>query len=533
MSNHETLADLLFEQVQKFIGLYDVEQGWFTRVSQFGYRLLGYASAQALYDDPKRTLQVPSLASGDAEDLLAEVARSGYSKQEVELRRQTGGTFWALVTMSRFSMAGKLYYLVQIKDEERLHTAELNLEQSVRRFEAMFRHATIGIIVSNDRGEILLANEKNQELFGYTVEELQRERIEVLVPDAVSRHHAKLRASFNENPSVRAMGGNRNLLARRRDGSVFPVEISLSYFYHREELHVVAYIIDNTLKEEAGKALQAEREQVIHLNAELEQQVADRTHALQNTLVQLEQRTEELARALVAEQELGELKSRFVSMASHEFRTPLSAVLTSVALLEKYTTSEQQDKRVRHLNRIRTSVRHLTDILEEFLSVGKIEEGKIVPTPSWVELPVLLREVMAETNSGRKTGQRTELLFADLPTLWLDASLLRKVLVNLLSNAFKYSGENTAVTLRASCHHNDLVISVQDQGIGISPEDQVHLFERFFRARNAVNLPGTGLGLYIIARYLELMGGSIGLQSQLGIGTTFTITVPYEDHPAD
>lgn len=527
------LADLLFEQVPEFVGLYDVGRGWFTRVNQAGCQMLGYASAQALYDDPTRTLRAQPFTSSEWQAQIAEVQRQGRLTQEVMLRRQGGDAFWAHLEMTSFMLADQPYLLVRIRDEERLHAAERNLDQSVRRFEAMFKHATIGIIVSNAQGDILLANQKNEELFGYPVEELLRQKIEVLVPDTVSHHHAQLRASFNRQPSVRAMGAHRNLLARRRDGSVFPVEISLSYFYHHEELHVVAYIIDITLKEEARQALQEERERVVRLNAELEQQVADRTHALQNTLLQLEQRTDELARALATEQELGELKSRFVSMASHEFRTPLSAVLTSVALLEKYTTTEQQDKRIRHLNRIRTSVRHLTDILEEFLSVGRIEEGRIVPSPSWVDLPALLREVVAETNGGRKSGQRTELLIDHQAPLWLDASLLRKVLVNLLSNALKYSGENTTVTISTTCRHKVLTISVQDQGIGISAEDQLHLFERFFRARNATNLPGTGLGLYIIARYLELMGGSIALQSQLEVGTTFTITVPYEDHPAD
>ena len=116
--------------------------------------------------------------------------------------------------------------------------------------------------------------------------------------------------------------------------------------------------------------------------------------------------------------------------------------------------------------------------------------------------------------------------------LRLDPSLLRKILVNLLSNALKYSGENSAVRLRAACRDQHLALSVQDQGVGVSAQDQEHLFERFFRARNVATVPGTGLGLYIVAKYLELMRGTVALRSELNAGTTVTVTIPYENDPA-
>jgi signal transduction histidine kinase len=295
----------------------------------------------------------------------------------------------------------------------------------------------------------------------------------------------------------------------------------------------VAYIIDITFKKEAERELIDQRQRVERLNAELEQKVADRTHALTTTLAQLEKRSEELTKALAAEQELGELKSRFVSMASHEFRTPLTAVLTSTALIEKYPGADQQEKRVKHLQRIRTSVNHLNDILEEFLSVGRIEEGRVVAHPVALNVMALFNDTVADVHGLRKAGQTINQQVECRTVVWLDPSLLRKIVVNLLSNALKYSGENSVVTLRAHCQANLLTIQVQDQGVGISKEDQEHLFGRFFRARNVTNIPGTGLGLYIIASYLELMGGTIALQSELGVGTTVTITIPYENHPAD
>uniref|UniRef100_UPI003CF15817 sensor histidine kinase n=1 Tax=Hymenobacter sp. B1770 TaxID=1718788 RepID=UPI003CF15817 len=173
------------------------------------------------------------------------------------------------------------------------------------------------------------------------------------------------------------------------------------------------------------------------------------------------------------------------------------------------------------------------DILEEFLSVGRIEEGRIAARPVLLDLPSLLHETMADVQGLRKTGQRIESEMQCPEPLRVDPSLLRKILVNLLSNALKYSGENSVVWVRADCRDQRLTLSVQDEGVGISPEDQEHLFERFFRARNVSTVPGTGLGLYIIAKYLELMNGTVTLQSELNVGTTVTITIPYENDSAD
>ncbi|SDY81371.1 Signal transduction histidine kinase [Hymenobacter psychrophilus] len=268
-------------------------------------------------------------------------------------------------------------------------------------------------------------------------------------------------------------------------------------------------------------------------NVELERQVADRTHALLVTLQQLERRGREVAQALVAEQALGELKSRFVSMASHEFRTPLTVVLTSAELIADYPAADQQPARLRHVAHIRTAVEHLNDLLEEFLSADRLEEGKLVAHPSDFDPAALLAETVAAVQGLRKAGQ-TIVVQACAGAIRLDDSLLRKILLNLLSNALKYSGENAVVTVTMACRDEQVRLIVQDQGIGISEEDQAHLFERFFRAGDATEQPGTGLGLFIVAKYLELMDGHIALHSELGAGTTFTVTIAYAaDHSAD
>ncbi|AMJ65970.1 sensor histidine kinase [Hymenobacter sp. PAMC 26628] len=527
------LANLLYTHSREFVGIYDVALGWFTQVNPAAVQLLGYASEAEFLADPDHSLRSPPWTTDEWRTLCELTQREGHHEQEAAIRRHTGEPVQAYLRLTYFEAGGQHALLVCMAAQSPIQRAERALAHSVRRFEAVFTNATIGIIVCDQAGSMVSANGLAGELFGYAPAELLGQRIEVLVPDAAGFHHEQLRASFNHDPQVRSMGAHRALDGQRQDGSVFPVEVSLSYFYLDEELYVVAYILDTTVKHAAEQELLTQQQHVTRLNADLEQKVADRTHALLNTLEQLEKRGQELAQALAAEQELGELKSRFVSMASHEFRTPLTAVLTSATLIGKYPGGDQQPQRVRHLDRIHTSVNHLNAILEEFLSVGRIEEGKVETHSATFDLNTLLTETLADVQSLRKPGQTIVHQVACPDPFRLDSSLLRKILVNLLSNALKYSGENSVVTVQAACRDNQLVVSVADQGVGISPEDQAHLFERFFRARNVSTVPGTGLGLYIIARYLELMGGTIDLQSTLGQGTTVTVTIPYENDSAD
>jgi PAS domain S-box-containing protein len=528
------LTDLLYTQAKEFMGIYDPALGWFTQVNPAGVRLLGYPSEPAFLADPDHSLRTPPWTGEQWQALCDRARQEGRQTVEAQIRRHTGESLSGYLELAYFQVEGRTYFLVHITEKSPLQQAERELAHSRRRFEAVFANATIGIIVCDRAGTMVSANELAGQLFGYAAAELLGQRIEVLVPNAVGRQHAQLRESFNADPQVRSMGAHRgDLVGLRQHGSEFPVEVSLSYFHLDEELYVVAYILDITAKKAAEQELMAQQQRVTRLNADLEQKVADRTHALLNTLEQLEQRGRELTTALAAEQELGELKSRFVSMASHEFRTPLTGVLTSAELIAEYAQGPEQDKQLRHVARIRSAVKHMNDILEEFLSVGRIEEGRVEATAAALNLETLLGETVVDVQGLRKTGQRIDCHATGPKLIRVDGSLLRKTLVNLLSNALKYSGENAVVRVQATCQDGGLTLTVQDQGVGISEEDQAHLFERFFRARNVATVPGTGLGLYIIANYLELMHGSIVLHSVLHEGTTVTITLPYENHPAD
>jgi PAS domain S-box-containing protein len=529
---NSSLTHVLFED-EEFIAIYDFEQQRFVRVNQAGVQMLGYPTEAALLAHLPLNALFGNQPAGAAEALGQQLRQRGRVEADLMVTGHDGQPLWCHLVARTFQEEDRQYGLIRLFNRQRLLQTERDLDNSRQRYEAVFTSATIGIVVCDERGRIVQANQMADTMLGYQPGELLSQTIEQLVPASVSRYHQKLRESFNANPQVRSMGHNRDLHAQRKDGSVFPVEISLSYFRLDGALYVVAYIIDITVKKEIERQLLAHRDHIERLNADLEQKIADRTHALLNTLEQLEQSKDELANALAAERELGELKSRFVSMASHEFRTPLTAVLTSAALIEKYTQTEQQDKRQKHLDRIRASVNHLNDILEEFLSVGRLEEGRIEANPAEVTVASLVADTLTDVSGLLKPNQTIETDLHGPATVWLDPSLLRKILVNLLSNAIKYSGAGAVVRVHTAGHAGQLILTVADQGIGIAPDDQEHLFERFFRAKNATNIAGTGLGLHIVGRYVELMGGQITLTSELNRGTTVTITLTYENHSVD
>jgi PAS domain S-box-containing protein len=389
-------------------------------------------------------------------------------------------------------------------------------------FEAIFQEAAIGIVVTNSKFEILLSNRFADQLFGYDSAELLGENISLLIPNHLKeRHHGHLSNLGHEKPISRPMGLGLDLKAKRKDGSLFPIEISLSHFKASDSMHYIAFVSDVTLKRKVEMELILKNQQINQLNETLEQEVAARTQALQNTLYKLELNTQELQKSLEKEKVLGDLKTRFVSMASHEFRTPLTSILGSATLIEKYAKAEDQPKREQHINRIKSSVSHLTEILEEFLSVGKLEDGKLELHPSEFSVRDFLLDIISDFSTYQRTI-RLE-LEGDY-TCVQDASILRKVIFNGLSNALKFSQKE--VLLRVIPSVDAVTLAIIDQGIGISEEDQKHLFERFFRGGNATVIQGTGLGLHLVDRYIRLLGGKVEIKSELNKGTELHIQLP-------
>ncbi len=398
---------------------------------------------------------------------------------------------------------------------------------------SLFANATEGIVLANRTGEIVLVNPFGEKMFGFKKEEMVGKKIEILLPDAIRQKHVQHREIFHRNPVNRAMGAGRDLYAKRKDGSVFPVEISLSHYIMNGEAFVIAFIIDITVRKQHEEIQRKQKEelervssQIKKLNTELEQKVEDRTMMLRETLAQLEKSKEELEHALEKEKELSDLKSRFVSTVSHEFRTPLAAVLSSAALLSKYTKEEDQEKRERHIERIKESIKHLSALLEDLLSLGKLDEGLINPKLQPFNCTEFMSEFVSEMQAIARRGQKIKFLHTGKDEVVSDKRLLRNILLNLVSNAIKFSPEDSVVEISCANNKKQVILSVKDCGIGISEEDKQHLFERFFRARNAQNIQGTGLGLHIVSKYIELLNGKIDLKSEIDRGTTFIITIP-------
>jgi PAS domain S-box-containing protein len=391
-----------------------------------------------------------------------------------------------------------------------------------------------GIIMVDESGKIAIANPVAEQLFAYERNELHGMMLESLLPERYRGRHLDFRNGFNAHPEPRRMGIGRNLTALRKNGSEFPVEISLSYTRMKGKLFIMAFISDISLRKKAEDGLKRSEEQLIVYAAELEQKVEARTEALNNSILRLEEEIkerkkaeEEARKSLEKERELNELKSKFVSIASHEFRTPLSTVLSSAALIQQYKDRGEVGKVDKHVQRIKSSVNHLTIILNDFLSLGKLEEGKVVINTEKIDLENFMDEIKDEVNSSLKAGQHIEVKCdEDAKQIDCDAGILRNIMFNLISNASKYSDVNKNILLTCTRDNEDILFSVIDEGIGIPKEDQKHLFDRFFRAANSANIQGTGLGLNIVKRYVNLLKGTISFSSEFDKGSTFIVRIP-------
>ncbi|MEM9325004.1 MAG: PAS domain S-box protein [Bacteroidota bacterium] len=516
---------------------------------------------------------------------------------------------------------------------------------------SIFTSASEGIIMINKTGAILLSNPSAERLFQYKAADMQLLTLEDLVPERFRMMHVQHREKYFESPKSRSMASGYDLWALRKDGSEFPVEISLSCIEMDGDTLAVAFIIDVTLrkqqeqdlkesrlklKEYADKLQERVRErtrELEHLNLGLQSQVQERKMAesalietqklynaiaenfpngvisvldldfkyifingaelkdrgwdpdkligrsylamakqpgllqaqlqalreneqefsqqlslnghtyevhgvplyddendlyqmllVEENITKQKKAEEEILRSLQKEKELNELKSRFVSMASHEFRTPLSTILSSVSLIGKYP-DDARDKREKHIDRIKSAISNMTNILNDFLSIGKLEEGKIEYCPEKINLGDMLRHVSDEMEGTLKEGQSIEILGPE-PELETDPKLMKNVFINLLSNASKYSDEGKLITVRVKDKTQNYLVEVIDRGYGIPEDEQSNIFTRFYRAGNATNIQGTGLGLNIVKKYVELLQGSITFESRLNEGTKFKLTIP-------
>jgi PAS domain S-box-containing protein len=401
----------------------------------------------------------------------------------------------------------------------------------------IFQTMSEGIVMVDESGIIAVANPMAEQMFGYSSGELNGQSLENLLPERYRGSHMSFRHGFNKHPEPRRMGIGRDLTGLRKDGREFPVEISLSYTRVKNKLFIMSFISDISLRKKTEDALKRSEEQLIVYAAELEQKVQMRTEALNHSIGKLEEEIKERRRAedeakkaLEKERELNELKTKFVSIASHEFRTPLSTVLSSASLIQQYKDKGDIEKVDKHVQRIKSSVNHLTLILNDFLSLGKLEEGRVEVNNESIDIDPFLHDIHEDVQSFLKEGQKLELIFdRNLKTIVSDSRILRNIMFNLISNASKYSEINKTIRVSCAQRNGEIVFDVIDQGIGIPKEDHKHLFDRFFRASNAGQIQGTGLGLNIVKRYVDLLDGQISFASEFGKGSTFTVKIPFNE----
>lgn len=400
------------------------------------------------------------------------------------------------------------------------------LKDLAHRLQAVIDTAIDGIITIDSRGKVETINSAAALQFGYSPDEILGHNIKMLMPEPYHSHHDGYLESYIKTRKAKIIGIGREVTGLRKDGSQFPFRLAISEVILNNRV-IFTGIIHDLSDVKAAEA------KLLRLNAELELQVQERTNELElainrllsaNTI--LEQNKKELNLALDKEKELNELKSRFVSMASHEFRTPLSTIMSSASLISKYIEEAQNDKREKHVNRIKSAVNNLTGILNDFLSLSKIEEGKVIISNEEVHLDNLCSLVIDEVKGLLQDGQKIKHTSDQVYILHTDKRVLKNILFNLISNAIKYSPKHSDIFCHMSHTDQDLVIQITDKGIGIPEEEQKYLFERFFRASNVETIQGTGLGLNIVKRYVELLKGTINFESELGKGTQFTIKIP-------
>ncbi|MFK8105464.1 MAG: PAS domain S-box protein [Saprospiraceae bacterium] len=422
------------------------------------------------------------------------------------LATHKGLRFLAGKTEAKFDHTGALYKIFGLLQD----VTELQEAKSISEdiFKLMEESLNEIYIFRADSLAFIQANKGALQNIGYSLSELQNMSPLDLKPAYErSAFIALLDTLRNGSTAIQIIETDH----RRKDGSTYPVEVHLQFSRYGTESVFVAFILDISERKKA-------QQKILNYSNELEQKVIERTQELQESETKLKI-------ALTKEMELGELKSRFVSMASHEFRTPLSSILSSANLLGRYDQTAQQDKRMKHVNRIESSVKNLTVILNDFLSLEKLESGKVRFNPISLDFKEYIQQVLDEVSLMAKPNQKLLHEHTGERQLWIDEHLLKNIILNLLSNGLKYSPEGGDVQLISNFENGLLKIEVKDSGIGIPVADQVHLFTRFFRAQNAATIQGTGLGLTIVKRYLDLMDGKIYFESTENEGSSFFLEI--------
>jgi PAS domain S-box-containing protein len=485
----------LFEGTSQAVVLHD-ENGIF-EANPSWLRLLGYSRLEDVIGKHPAEVSAPIQPGGEPAEALAKkyiatALANGCARFEWMVLRRDGTEMPVEVFLTPLQLGGRQIIQAVTNDitvrrraEEKLRRSEARLRESEARFSTAFRASPLNItILRLSDAKFVEANDAFVRWFG-----LGREKI-------IGHDSRELGIWLNLEDR------DRFLANLRRNGSLREVECQLRS--RRGTVHTLLQSAD-----------------VIEIDRE--------PHILVFGLdiTQRKQAEAELLRTLAREKELGQLRSNFVSMVSHEFRTPLAVIQSSAEIMDDYLDQLEPAERKDHLQSIRKNTRRMAGLMEEVLLIGSFDAGRMQFKPAPLELRTFVRRLVDEVMSATKRRCPIELLFAEMPgKVMADQRLLRHIFTNVLTNAVKYSEAGRPVQLKIVCAGADIVCTVRDQGIGIPEADQEWLFSAFHRGSNVGECPGTGLGLVIVKRCVDLHGGKIKMDSKLGEGTSVTLRLP-------
>nr|WP_315250706.1 PAS domain-containing sensor histidine kinase [uncultured Flavobacterium sp.] len=383
---------------------------------------------------------------------------------------------------------------------------------------ALVNNALDGIITINDFGIIESINPSACKLFAYSEQEVLGNNISMLMPSEDRKFHDYSLQQYKILSEAHIMGIGREFIGTTKDGYLFPFKLGVSEVKYTSRKIYAGFIHDLTQQK-------IDEERLKNYASHLEELVEERTKTLNNTIKALEKSKEKVSETLKKEKVLSKLKNRFLSMASHEFRTPLSTAHLSASLIEKYAEPLENANIIKHAGKIINAVTNLTTVLNDFLYIEQLEVGTVKANVTCFDLVQLAEEITEEMQLLAKEEQQIHFTHSGvLKLINLDPNLLKNSIINLITNAIKYSADTCCIEFNTEINDTHCIISVKDEGIGIPEEDLQHLLEPFFRAQNTGNIPGTGLGLNIVDRYVALMKGTISYSSTINKGTLFTLT---------
>lgn len=376
------------------------------------------------------------------------------------------------------------------------------------RFRELLDAAPDAIIEVDREGRIVLLNKATERLFGYDREELWGQTVELLIPEEVRCGHQAHREKYWAHPTTRPMGTGLKLQGQRKDGSKFPVEISLSPVQFEEGFRVSAIIRDVSERRFAEEQLRAVQ--------------AAYTEALAAKNRELEARNEGVERA-------NRLKDEFLSGMSHELRTPLHTIIGFTELLEEEIEGSLNEKQRRFIRHIHKDSQHLLALINDVLDLSKVESGRLELQQEFFQLPEALEETISSIRPRAEVKTiQIESSVLDVLDIYADRLRFKQILYNLLSNAVKFTPEGGRVWVEVAKQAGFINVSVADTGVGIAYSEHGSVFDKFYQVgqRQAGGQEGTGLGLAITRRLVEEHGGSIQLTSEPGKGSRFTFTIP-------